>query len=164
MFYKVVYHSPLGTLSLVALDDALYGIWLEGQKYYEAGLEEESLIRKETPVLKQAVKWLEAYFRGDQTEPLHIPLADRGTPFQKQVWALLRQIPYGETKTYGQLAQSLTCGSAQAVGSAVGRNPWLILVPCHRVLASSNQIRGYAASFENKVALLELEGVTVDKK
>ena len=164
MFYRSYYDSPLGRLSLVANDQGLYGIWLHGQKYFESGLAEAEIIHAERPILKETKEWLAAYFAGEQPDPQMIALADRGTGFQQQVWSLLTQIPYGETMAYGLLAKTLDCGSAQAVGNAVGRNPWLILVPCHRVLGSSNQIRGYAAGLENKLSLLDLEGVTVDKK
>ena len=80
------------------------------------------------------------------------------------MWRLLREIPYGETKTYGQLAQDLSCGSAQAVGQAVGRNPLTILVPCHRVMGKDGQLTGYASGLDRKRWLLKHEGITWKEK
>ena len=82
-----------------------------------------------------------------------------GTDFEKRVWTYLQAIPYGQTVTYGQIAQDLQVASAQAIGGAVGRNPWSILVPCHRVLGSGNRLTGYASGVEKKAWLLQHEGV-----
>ena len=83
---------------------------------------------------------------------------------QERVWQLLREIPYGETRTYGQLAQVLSCGSAQAVGQAVGRNPLTILVPCHRVMGKDGQLTGYASGLDRKRWLLHHEGIIWKEK
>ena len=96
-------------------------------------------------------------FCGGSKSLLSFPLAPQGTAFQERVWQLLREIPYGETKTYGQLAQDLSCGSAQAVGQAVGRNPLTILVPCHRVMGKDGQLTGYASGLDRKRWLLHHE-------
>ena len=80
-----------------------------------------------------------------------------GTPFQLQVWNALLQIPYGQTTTYGELAQKIGCKSAQAVGGAVGRNPLSILIPCHRVMGADGQLTGYAGGIDKKAFLLKLE-------
>ena len=88
-----------------------------------------------------------------------MPLAPIGTDFEKRVWSYLQGIPYGQTVTYGQIAQDLQVASAQAIGGAVGRNPWSILVPCHRVLGAGKRLTGYAAGVEKKAWLLEHEGV-----
>ena len=82
-----------------------------------------------------------------------------GTEFEKRVWTYLQGIPYGQTVTYGQIAQELQVLSAQAIGGAVGRNPWSILVPCHRVLGKGNRLTGYAAGVEKKAWLLAHEGI-----
>ncbi|MDR1852775.1 MAG: methylated-DNA--[protein]-cysteine S-methyltransferase [Propionibacteriaceae bacterium] len=99
--------------------------------------------------------WLDAYFAG-LNPPIDFPLAPAGTPFQLKTWGRLREVPYGTTTTYGQLAGGT---SARAVGSAVGRNPISILIPCHRVVGAGGSLIGYAAGIERKQALLELEGV-----
>ena len=127
-----------------------------------------------TPALADAAHWLDVYFSGhepDFTPPLH----PAGTPFQRTVWALLGQIPYGETTTYGALAQTLAARgglasmSAQAVGGAVGHNPISLMIPCHRVVGTNGSLTGYGGGIARKVKLLELEradmhGLFVPKK
>ena len=106
--------------------------------------------------------WLEAYFKGNHPSSDNLPLADRGTAFQQKVWSALRDIPVGQSRTYSQIGKVISCQSAQAVGTAVGKNPWLILVPCHRVLPSSGHIGKYAAGEDAKHFLLHLEGIRFD--
>lgn len=163
MFYRQYYVSPLGRLSLVASEEALYGIWLEGQNHFQAGLEEEKLVDTSNPILEVTKKWLQAYFEGENPSPNILPLAERGTDFQQKVWSALRAIPYGQSRSYGQIGKQLSCHSAQAVGTAVGKNPWLILIPCHRVLPSTSHIGNYAAGEATKRFLLHLEGLRFDK-
>ena len=102
--------------------------------------------------------WLDAYFAGKAPEVSGLPLSPKGTAFQKKVWQELLNIPYGTTNTYGALAGRLG-SSARAVGSAVGRNPISIVIPCHRVLAADGSLTGYAGGLENKEKLLQLEGI-----
>jgi len=153
------YKSPLGEILLAADEAGLRGLWFEGQKYYAAGLSAEAQ-PGELPALQETRTWLDCYFSG--REPDFCPtLCPRGTVFQQEVWALLRQIPYGEKSSYGLLARELaqrrgTC-SARAVGTAVGRNPISILTPCHRVLAADGSLRGYAGGLWRKEFLLALE-------
>ena len=142
MLYRQYYLSPIGRLCLVASDQALYGIWLEGQKHFQSGIREEELV--------------------DHPNPDKLPLADRGTAFQLKVWLALRDIPAGQSITYSQIGKVISCQSAQAVGTAVGKNPWLILIPCHRVLPSSGHIGNYAAGEDAKRFLLHLEGIRFD--
>lgn len=163
MFYRQYYVSPIGRLSLVAGEEALYGIWLEGQNHFQAGLKEEELVDISNPILEVTKKWLDAYFKGDKPSPDDLPLADRGTVFQQKVWSALRAIPYGQSSSYGQIGKAISCQSAQAVGTAVGKNPWLMLVPCHRVLPSSGHLGNYAAGENAKRFLLRLEGLRCDK-
>ena len=163
MFYSQYYVSPLGRLSLVASEEVLYGIWVEGQHHFQAGLEEEKLVDTSNSILEVAKKWLQAYFKGENPSPYDLPLAERGTAFQQKVWSALRAIPYGQSRSYGQIAKQLSCHSAQAVGTAVGKNPWLILTPCHRVLPSTGHIGHYAAGEDAKRLLLNLEGLRFDK-
>ena len=163
MFYRQYYVSPIGRLSLVASDQTLYGVWLEGQKYFQAGVEEENLVDASNPILEMSRKWLDAYFKGDKPSPADLPLADRGTAFQQKVWSALSEISMGQIRTYGQIGKAISCQSAQAVGTAVGKNPWLILIPCHRVLPSSGHLGNYAAGEEAKRFLLRLEGLRFDK-
>ena len=148
--------SPLGPLTLAAEDGALIGLWLENQRYFRAGMPSDAPVDPQAAPFAQVRVWLDAYFAG-QNPPVVFPLHPRGTAFQQRVWQALTAIPYGKTATYGQLAAALR-SSARAVGSAVGRNPISILIPCHRVLGADGSLTGYAGGLENKKRLLRLEG------
>ena len=157
-FSKIVYTSPIGLLSIVATDQFLFGIWVEGQNHFERGLIVDNIEEVKThPVLNQASSYLDDYFLGQNPSLSELPLAPIGTDFEKKVWSYLREIPFGTTVTYGQIAKDLSVASAQAVGGAVGRNPWSILVPCHRVLGANKRLTGYAAGLERKAWLLNHE-------
>ena len=107
-------------------------------------------------------KWLQAYFKGENPSLDDLPLAERGTAFQQRVWLALSEIPMGQIRTYGQIGKAISCQSAQAVGTAVSKNPWLILIPCHRVLPSSGHLGNYAVGEDVKCFLLRLEGLRFD--
>ena len=156
--YTIYNSSLLGRLTLASDGRELTGLWLEEQKYFGAHLSPEAREERADPVLQLAVNWLDRYFAGTSPEPKELPLAPRGTDFQKQVWRCLCRIPYGQTVTYGFIARQLG-SSARAVGSAVGRNPISIIIPCHRVLGSGGSLTGYAGGIERKRRLLELEGI-----
>ena len=154
--------SPLGTILLAGDGDALTGLWFLGQKHEGAGLAENTPTEEGLPVFAAARTWLNAYFAKDPLPELP-PLRPAGTAFQKAVWRQLLTIPYGETRTYGGLAAELAPvlgrkTSARAVGSAVGRNPVSLMIPCHRVLGSSGSLTGYAGGLARKEHLLALEG------
>ena len=155
MFDYLRYASPLGTLILAAEDGALTAIVLEGQKYADQHLAGEGNER-ETPALREAKDWLTRYFAGERPDPAELRLSPKGTDFQRRVWRELLTIPYGATESYGAIARRLG-SSARAVGGVVGRNPLLIVVPCHRVLAGSGALTGFAAGVENKRWLLDWE-------
>ena len=152
--------SPLGPLVLMAEDGLLVGLYLPGQAVPDAILEDH-------PLLDRTSRWLERYFRGQTPDPKELPLGAEGTAFQKLIWKLLLEIPYGQTVTYGHLAQKAATilgkphMSAQAVGQALRRNPIPIIVPCHRVVGSDGSLTGYAGALDGgltiKRALLELE-------
>lgn len=154
--------SPLGELLLASDGTSLTGLWMEGQKYYPE-VDTKGRFDGNLPVLEATRRWLSAYFQGLKPV-LDIPLTFEGTPFRCEVWRLLCQIPYGEVVTYGQLAARLARQrgvlkiSARAVGQAVGHNPISIIVPCHRVVGSNNQLTGYAGGLERKMFLLGVEG------
>ena len=157
-FSKIVYTSPIGLLSIVATDQYLFGIWVEGQNHFERGLIVDNIEEVKThPVLNQAISYLDDYFLGQNPSLSELPLAPIGTDFEKKVWSYLQEIPFGTTVTDGQIAKDLSVASAQAVGGAVGRNPWSILVPCHRVLGANKRLTGYAAGLERKAWLLNHE-------
>lgn len=166
MIYTKEYQSPLGAILLAADGEGLTGLWFRGQKYFAAGLAEDRRAG-ESPALTEAGRWLDSYFKGQRPGFLP-PLHPAGSQFQRAVWDLLLDIPYGSTTTYGELAAKLAVQmgrprvSAQAVGGAVGRNRISILVPCHRVVGAGGSLTGYAGGVERKLALLKLEGADVE--
>jgi methylated-DNA-[protein]-cysteine S-methyltransferase len=117
--------------------------------------------RHDPPAFAEAEAQLRSYFAGERTT-FDLPLAPRGTPFQLRVWEALREIPYGETATYGELAAAVGKPSAvRAVGAANGSNPIAVIVPCHRVIGADGTLTGYGGGLERKRILLDLEaGVT----
>ncbi|HFU4203420.1 TPA: methylated-DNA--[protein]-cysteine S-methyltransferase [Streptococcus suis] len=163
MYVKTIYPSPLGPMSLVTSDKGLRGVWFEGQKYFERGLTEEPILGSH-PILDQTSILLDAYFSGEEVNFSHLPLEAIGTDFQEKVWQLLKNIPHGQTTTYGQLAQQLGVCSGQAIGGAVGRNPFSIIVPCHRVLNQKGQLTGYAGGLDKKMWLLQHENPSLEVK
>ena len=165
MHYTTFYESPIGRMLLAADDTGLTGLWFEGQKYFARCLDRETE-EKELPIFAEAKRWLDIYFSGkepDFTPPLHFT----GTDFQKEVWDILCAIPYGQTMTYGAIAdqiakkRGLSRMSAQAVGGAVGHNNLSIIVPCHRVVGSDGSLTGYAGGIERKTFLLNLENAKI---
>ena len=164
-YAKMLYVSPVGELSLVADDHYLLGIWFQGQKHFERGLEAGCIVDVPShPVLKQVASYLDSYFSGQVQDLSEFPLAPVGSDFEKRVWNYLRGIPFGQTVTYGQIAKDLHVASPQAIGGAVGRNPWSILVPCHRVLGAGNRLTGFASGIEKKACLLKHENATFKEK
>ena len=157
MYVQDFYDSPLGQIRLVADDAALRGLYFVGQKYDLRGFEEIEFLTKRNAVLEQVRAWLDAYFQGAQPDSQDIPLAFEGTAFQVQVWHALKSTPYGQTWTYGDLAEKLSCKSARAIGTAVGKNPISLILPCHRVVGKNGNLTGYAGGLERKTWLLEHE-------
>ena len=159
MFYDTYNPSPLGRILLLSDGEALTGLYMDTQP----GKPGE--IQKELPVFNATKTWLDAYFRGQKPDPLALPLAPKGTPFQEMVWKLLLTIPYGTTVSYGHIANEIARQlgkekmSAQAVGQAVGHNPISIIIPCHRVVGADGKLTGYTGGLDKKIWLLEHEGV-----
>lgn len=162
MQYTKYYDSPLGRILLAADDEAVTGLWFEGGKYFARSLSPEHE-EGDAPALEEAVRWLDTYFSGRDPGALP-PIHMTGTDFQISVWEILSGIPYGETMTYGEIAEKIaekrgiSRMSAQAVGGAVGHNGISIIIPCHRVVGSDGSLTGYAGGIERKKALLKLEG------
>ena len=154
-------HSPLGEVRLRSDGESLTGLWFVGQ-VNDAKAISDLEIKNDLPIFGQVESWLESYFSGKQTS-ITIPLQPKGTSFQQRVWQILQEIPYGETMTYGEIAQRIAKEkgvanySAQAVGQAVGKNPISILIPCHRVLGKNGALTGYAGGVHRKEQLLQLE-------
>ena len=155
LVYKVI-RSPIGNLKLVASSVGLVAVLWENdtpKRVRLPDLKEDP----QHPMLLQAERELKEYFAGQRND-FAVPLDMRGTQFQKQVWEALLAIPFGETRTYGQLARQLGNPNAtRAVGAANGRNPIAVLVPCHRVIGSSGKLTGFAGGLEAKAHLLSLE-------
>jgi methylated-DNA-[protein]-cysteine S-methyltransferase len=150
--------SPLGDLTLVAHDGALAGVYFTDHARRPSAA---MFGARNTAGFEATVQQLGEYFRGDRTE-FDLPLAPRGGEFQLRVWNMLRRIPYGQTRTYGQLAAELgDPGLARAVGTANSRNPLSVIVPCHRVVGADGALVGYAGGLERKRFLLSLEGAAV---
>lgn len=180
------YDSPIGSLTLAARGGALIGLWGAGQRFFGSpyGIDEavaRSALDLTSPdsrevvralaewdeadvlALSAAAAWLDGYFAGESPSPACVPLAPEGTDFQRHAWEAMDAIPYGTTRTYGHLAATLrdagVPASAQAVGGAVGRNPLLLIRPCHRVVAADGP-GGYAAGGNAKAWLLAHEATT----
>ena len=159
--YTHHYDSPLGGITLASDGEALTGVWFDEQKYFAdclADNHEERML----PVFEQADRWLDIYFSGkapDFTPPLNM----KTTEFRKAVWEIMLTIPYGQTITYGEIADRIAKQkgikrmSAQAVGGAVGHNSISLIIPCHRVVGTNGSLTGYAGGIDMKVKLLEME-------
>jgi methylated-DNA-[protein]-cysteine S-methyltransferase len=153
--YKIV-ESPVGKLKVVASDKGLVAILWENDKPKRVRLG-ELVENPQHPVLLKTEKQLAEYFAGKRKQ-FSVALDMRGTSFQKNVWEALLAIPFGETRSYGQLAKQLgNPNASRAVGAANGRNPLSIIVPCHRVIGSTGKLTGFAGGMQTKVQLLELE-------
>ena len=180
------YDSPIGRLTLATRGGALVGLWVAGQRFFgspygiaeavsrsaidltspdsrEIVLSETVWDEADARALDVAAAWLDGYFAGEAPSPACVPLAPEGTDFQRHVWEAMDAIPYGATRTYGHLTATLrdagVPASAQAIGGAVGRNPLLLIRPCHRVVAASGP-GGYAAGGAAKAWLLAHEAAT----
>ena len=180
------YVSPIGSITLAARGGALVGLWVDGQRFFGGtfGIDEavaRSALDLTSPNSREAARaaatwdeadahavgaaaaWLDGYFAGEAPSPATVRLAPAGTDFQKRVWEAMDAIPYGATHTYGHLTATLrdagVPASAQAIGGAVGRNPLLLIRPCHRVVAATSS-GGYAAGSDAKAWLLAHEAAT----
>ena len=166
IFATTYRHDALGELTVASDGEVIVGLWMEGQKYFASRLPQPFARNDSLPALVQARSWLDRYFAGVQPDPLELPLAPRGTAFQRRVWGILAQIPYGSLRTYADIADQIaredgTRCSARAVGAANGKNPLSIILPCHRVVGAHGSLTGYAGGIERKLWLLRHEGVDI---
>ena len=153
--------SPLGTLTLVHTDGTLSGLYMPD---HLRGPGLEALGSRARSGFETVVEQLHEYFNRRRTQ-FTLPIAATGTAFQRRIWDLLRAIPYGETRTYAQLADTIGNRAAiRAVGLANGRNPISIVVPCHRVVGSDGSLTGYAGGLDRKRFLLDLENAPVSRQ
>ncbi|MER6526561.1 methylated-DNA--[protein]-cysteine S-methyltransferase [Streptomyces sp. NPDC001508] len=157
MKQHTVIDSPYGPLTLVADDGTLCGLYMTEQRHRPP---EETFGARDDTLFGAAEEQLAAYFQGELTE-FTLELRLPGTSFQRSVWEQLTRIPYGETRTYGELADALgNPNASRAVGLANGRNPVGIIVPCHRVVGSDGSLTGYGGGLERKRRLLDFERAT----
>ena len=148
--------SPLGALLLGSDGEALTGVWFDGQRY-QPSMGAEWQRRSDLAALNSAARELAEYFAGERTA-FGLTLAPSGTPFQRAVWNTIASVPYGETIAYRDLAERVGQPRAiRAAGAATGRNPWSIIIPCHRIVGADGSLTGYAGGLERKRALLALE-------
>ena len=161
MTYTNHLQSPLGGITLASNGTALTGLWFDGQKYFGDTLPQEAA-QTTLPIFERTRRWLAVYFSG-RAPDFTPPLSMETTPFRKAVWEILLTIPFGQTITYGEIAdrlaeqKGLRKMSAQAVGGAVGHNSISLIIPCHRVVGANGSLTGYAGGVEKKAQLLAME-------
>lgn len=152
MTYRTEIPSPIGPLTLTSDGQSITEIWMG-----EPAPAPQAIVDPALPVFQQAAKQFEEYFAGARQD-FNLPLAPSGTPFQMTVWNALKEIPYGTTISYGELARRVgNPNASRAVGLANGKNPLPIVVPCHRVIGSTGKLVGFGGGLPRKIALLELE-------
>ena len=158
--YTATYTSSLGPIIIESDGQAITSLRFSSEKASTVSTAEEKAgdeAAATIPIIAETIQWLDDYFAGKR--PCNVPrLNPQGTDFQQRVWQALLNIPYGKTVSYGEIARTVGCKSAQAVGQAVGANPIALLIPCHRVIAAHGKIGGYEYGTEIKKKLLELEG------
>jgi len=159
--YGYKYKSPVGEITIRSDGEYITGMWIEGQKYF--CIDKMDYSNKE--IFRDCVKWLDIYFSGKNPE-FSVKVKTAGSEFREIIWSKLLEIPYGKTRTYGELAKELEEErgrgvSAQAVGGAVGHNPVSILIPCHRIIGRNRSLVGYSGGIDKKIYLLRLEGVEI---
>ena len=148
----IAYDSPVGVLTLTSDGRSMTGLWFEGRGEITDNTEKAS-----DGVLERARRELDRYFEGRLTA-FTVPVDPRGTEFQRRVWFALRDIPYGATRSYGEIAKAIGSSSAvRAVGSANGANPIAIIIPCHRVIGANGSLTGFGGGLDRKRFLLDLE-------
>lgn len=151
-------NTPIGNIGIVEDEGAITRIYFEGEA------QEEDANKQETPLLKEACKQLKEYFEGNR-KVFDLPLKPQGTPFMQQVWGELLKIPYGQTRSYKDIAEAVGRNKAyRAVGLANNRNPISIFIPCHRVVGANGKLVGYGGGLHIKEYLLQLEQKTSVKE
>jgi methylated-DNA-[protein]-cysteine S-methyltransferase len=171
---QAIIDSPVGPLTALATNKGLAGLWFDAQQHHPGDL--DAPVNAKNPHIVAMQRWLDAYWSNKNPSPRDVTLDLHGTLFQRAVWKALLGIPFGRTKTYGEIAAQMGNGAAprenrgtapranvgtapRAVGTAVGRNPVSILVPCHRVIGANGSLTGYAGGLPRKEKLLQHEGV-----
>ena len=167
MEYVYHYKSPLGNITLASDGLSITGLWFDGQKFFADSLDKNNEV-KFLPIFDETIKWLDIYFSGKA--PNFTPkIKMKTTDFRKAVWEIMLTIPYGQTMTYGEIANILSKQkglrrmSAQAVGGAVAHNSISLIIPCHRVIGTNGNLTGYAGGIDKKIKLLTLEKADMSK-
>ena len=155
---QAVLDSPIGPLTALATAHGIAGLWFDDQTHHPGTL--DAPIDATNPHIVALRRWLDAYWAGLDPSPETVTLDLHGTSFQRAVWQALLTIPFGRTRSYGEVAAQVGGGAVpRATGAAVGRNPVSILVPCHRVIGANGSLTGYAGGLPRKERLLQHEGV-----
>jgi methylated-DNA-[protein]-cysteine S-methyltransferase len=153
----VIVDSPIGPLTLVAESGQITGLYMDAQNHRPGDETFGFPGDPQAEPFASAAEQLTAYFAGELTS-FDLPLAPAGTPFQRRVWAALQTIPFGQTRSYGDLARQIGSESAsRAVGLANGKNPIALVIPCHRVIGADGSLTGYGGGLDRKQFLLDLE-------
>ena len=166
--YCTEYESELiGPLTIASDGEGIVGCWFGNDRYFGYGVDGPMEPRDDLPVFEQARAWLDRYFAGEAPDPRELPLTARATPFQLRVREAMLDIPYGQTTTYGAIAERLEAEtgrrqSARAVGGAVGHNPLCVFAPCHRIVGANGSLTGFGGGIDMKVKLLEHEHAMKD--
>ena len=159
MYYSTKYASPIGEILIVSDGEAICGVWFYSQNHFKSTIDDETVKKDDLNVFKKATRFFDDYFKGSNPK-MDFKIKPEGSQFRQKVWAVLSEIPYGETLTYGEIASRISpTMSAQAVGGAVGANPIAIIIPCHRVLGKNGKLTGYAAGLDKKIELLKIENI-----
>ena len=159
MCYYTEMASPIGEIIIVATQNQLTGCYFTNQRYFpsQSGWQKSA----DHPVLLEAKAQLTAYF-SNKCHTFTLPLSPAGTDFQKTVWQALCKVPFGKTVSYQDIAQAIGKSTAtRAVGTAIGKNPISIIIPCHRIIGTDGKLHGYAGGLDKKEFLLQLEQGTV---
>ena len=168
MNYIDNYNSPIGPITIASDGTQLVGLWFDGQKHDRDTLKNDLYMNKSLPIFDQTKLWLDIYFSG-QAPDFTPSIKLTGSPFKQLIASIMLSIPFGQIATYGQIAKEaarLTNKlhiAAQAVGGAVGHNSISIIVPCHRVVAASGSLTGYAGGIDKKIWLLKNEHIDFNK-
>lgn len=163
MKYKTTYQSVIGNLTLISDGTNLTHVILEKESYYQ-NIKKEAKTNDNLEIFKQTKIWLDKYFNKEKPNIDDLKLKLEGTPFQIKVWNILKKVPYGQTVTYGFVAKKINSKtSARAVGGAIGHNPIPIVIHCHRVVGTNNNLTGFTGGMDVKIKLLKLEEIDITK-
>ena len=165
MKYLSYYNSVLGKILIISNSEEITALYFKSSKYSPKELDKD-IKEEENSIIKKTKKWLDIYFSGEKPE-FNIQINPFGTEFQKEVWKLLCDIPYGKIVTYKEIAKNIAIKrgikvmSSQAVGGAVSKNPISIIIPCHRVVGTNKKLVGYSSGIDIKQKLLEIEKIVL---